>query len=948
VVVGIGGSAGGLHAFSTLLEHLAPDTGMAFVIVSHLDPGHPSLLTQLLASKTQMAVAEATDKVRIAPNRVYVTPPGTQITIDAGRLRLSPRAAGEQRHLPIDAFLESLAAAQGQRAIGVILSGAASDGARGLIAIKSAGGLAFAQEPASAEYPSMPARAIATGVVDFVLVPEKIAVELAAVAAHSYLGAPRPRAPLAASAAQEAGALGEIFELLRAALGVDFSAYKLSTIRRRVARRMALHHLTDVDAYVGYLRGHPAELQDLYHDILIMVTEFFRDPETFDVLRKRVIPAILSGKPEGAAVRVWVAGCASGEEAYSLAFTLLDVMAERGISRPLKIFATDISERDLERARRGLYPESIADTVSPKLLQRYFVEVEGGYQVGKMVREACVFARHDLTRDPPFARLDLLSCRNVLIYMGAALQRRVVPLLHYGLLPGGYLMLGRAESLGSRGALFEAVDAKHRIFTKKPGPSPQMAPFASAPPMLEGRLGGQAELSEGQAAVTGQGTDIAGQAERAVLADFVPPGVTVDSALKIVRFSGETAPFETSSEELQSTNEELQIRNSELWQANDDLGNLLTSITFPIIMVGRDLRVRHFTPGAERLLKVTKGDVGRPIGELALHADLPDLKELLREVIDTVTPIERDVRDAEGRFYSAQVRPYETADHRIDGAILTLIDIDEITRRFEAQLRIAVTLQENFVHALPEVAGLEFAAHSAPAHRLELVGGDFHDVFELTDGLVLATIGDVAGKGVAAAGLAETVRAAARALALVSPAPEWILTQLNRVLLREAEHSQLVTALLVTLDSATGELSMASAGHPAPVRLGEGHCAMIDPLYGPPLGAFETDYQVRSLGLAPGEALVLYTDGATEARRDGELFGEQRLIDTVCSATDNSPSALVARLHDAVTSFAGELQDDLQILALRRGSSDSLGAAASDDAAIIAVALAAEPSPSGD
>ena len=220
-----------------------------------------------------------------------------------------------------------------------------------------------------------------------------------------------------------------------------------------------------------------------------MVTEFFRDPETFAVLRERVIPDILAGKPEGAAVRVWVAGCASGEEAYSLALTLLDVMAERHINRPLKIFATDISERDLERARRGFYPQSIADAVGPEQLQRYFVEVEGGYRVGKTVREACVFARHDLTRDPPFPRLDLVSCRNVLIYMGAALQRRIVPLLHYGLLPGGYLMLGHAESLGSRGELFEAVDVKHRIFAKKAGPVPQIVPFAPAPPMLEERLG---------------------------------------------------------------------------------------------------------------------------------------------------------------------------------------------------------------------------------------------------------------------------------------------------------------------------------------------------------------------------------------------------------------------------------------------------------------------------
>jgi serine phosphatase RsbU (regulator of sigma subunit) len=377
------------------------------------------------------------------------------------------------------------------------------------------------------------------------------------------------------------------------------------------------------------------------------------------------------------------------------------------------------------------------------------------------------------------------------------------------------------------------------------------------------------------------------------------------------------------AEELQVIAEELQNSNSELWRANDDLSNLLTSISFPIIMVGRDLRIRRYSPAAEGALKVISGDVGRPISELTVHAELPDLAQLLREVIDTASPMERSVRDAEGRWYVAQVRPYETADHRIDGAILMLIDIDQITRRYEAQLRIAVTLQENFKHVLPEVAGLELAVVSVPAYRPELIGGDFHDVFELPNGLVLATIGDVAGKGVAAAGLTETVRAAARALALVSPEPEWILAGLNRLLLREAEHSQLVTALLIVLDAATGELVMASAAHPPAVHLGKDVCALIEPPYGPPLGAFETDYEARRLRLAPGEALVLYTDGATEARRDGELFGEQRLIHALCSATDRRPSALVKRLRDAVNSFSGELRDDMQILALRRGISDA-------------------------
>jgi hypothetical protein len=380
---------------------------------------------------------------------------------------------------------------------------------------------------------------------------------------------------------------------------------------------------------------------------------------------------------------------------------------------------------------------------------------------------------------------------------------------------------------------------------------------------------------------------------------------------------------EILAEELRSIAEELQRSNRELWQANDDLGNLLTSISFPIIMVGRDLRIRRFSPAAEGALKVMSGDVGRPISELTVHADLPDLAQLLREVIDTATPMERSVRDAEGRWYVAQVRPYETADKRIDGAILVLIDIDQITRSYEAQLKIAVTLQENFMHALPEVAGLELAVLSVPAYRPELIGGDFHDVFELPNGLVLAMIGDVAGKGIAAAGLTETVRAAARALALVSPEPDWILAGLNRLLLREAEHSQLVTALLMVLDAATGELVMASAAHPPAVYLGRDACDLVEPSYGPPLGAFETEYEARRFRLAPGEALVLYTDGATEARRHGELFGEQRLIGALCSATDRRPSALVKRLRDAVGSFAGELRDDLQILALRRGISDS-------------------------
>ncbi len=354
-VVGIGGSAGGLAAFAELLGSLPSDTGMAFVIVSHLDPGHPSLMTHLLVAKSSMLVTEAVDDARVVADHVYVLPPGSDMTISRGHLKLEARATAARRHLPIDVFLESLAAAQGETAIGVILTGAASDGTRGMAAIKAAGGLTFAQDPGSAEHPSMPASAIKAGAVDFILPLERIAPELATIAGQGYVNGGRDAA-FASSGEQEEAAFEEIFGLLRTACAVDFSAYKRPTIRRRVARRMLTNQLDDLRQYVSYLHEHPAELEALYGDILISVTEFFRDREMFEILRDRVLPAILRDKAEGSAVRLWVPGCASGEEAYSLAITVLETMAELGVSRPLKVFATDIGDRDLESARKAVYP----------------------------------------------------------------------------------------------------------------------------------------------------------------------------------------------------------------------------------------------------------------------------------------------------------------------------------------------------------------------------------------------------------------------------------------------------------------------------------------------------------------------------------------------------------------------------------------------------------------
>ncbi len=349
VVAGIGASAGGLEAVSTLLEQLPLDTGMAFVLVQHLDPHHPSLLTHLLSAKTAMTVTEVTDGARVVADHVYAIPPDADMEFAGGLLRLRPRHNEAGRHLPIDTFLRSLAAELGELSCGVILSGAASDGAQGMAAVKSAGGVTFAQEPGSADYPSMPAAAIAARVVDFVLPPREIAAELARLGADPRLAG---TAMLTGGAAEgdDDGLLKVVFALLHDAFGVDFSAYKLPTVRRRLARRVLLSRSVDLPDYVDRLRSDPAEVEALYRDILIMVTEFFRDPETFAALRELVLPDLLAQKADGDALRIWVAGCASGEEAYTLAITVLDAMAGQGRDLAVKIFATDTDEPDLQRA----------------------------------------------------------------------------------------------------------------------------------------------------------------------------------------------------------------------------------------------------------------------------------------------------------------------------------------------------------------------------------------------------------------------------------------------------------------------------------------------------------------------------------------------------------------------------------------------------------------------
>jgi two-component system CheB/CheR fusion protein len=560
-VVGIGASAGGLEAFKKLLEHLPVDTGMAFVLVQHLDPDHESALTEILARATKMPVREVTDKVELQANHVYVIPPDKQLTVKRGQLRLRSRepAAGAARS--IDGFLESLAQEQQERAIGVILSGTASDGTLGLEAIKAEGGVTFAQD-SSAKYDSMPRNAVAAGCVDFVLPPEGIARELARIAKHPHLArggltrAAQPRggespegvvgvvptggAHDAAGRRIEDGGLRKILLLLRNQRGVDFSLYKPSTTQRRIARRMVLSKCETLEAYAGFVRGNEKEQQALYADLLISVTSFFRNPEAFETLKKEVFAKLLQHRRPDEPVRIWVAGCSTGQEVYSIAMAYQEFCENRSRAPELQIFGSDLNEALLEKARLGLYPRSLVEELSPERRRRFFVEVEGGCRISKGLRERCVFARHNLLSDPPFSRLDLISCRNLLIYLEAHSQQKILPAFHYALKPNGFLFLGASESLGSSAELFEPVDKKTRIYCRKPGVAPRL-PLPVSRTRAEGAKSGAPEgkAIEGHA---GEANALR-EADRVIANRFAPPGVLVDSNLRIVQSRGETGNY---------------------------------------------------------------------------------------------------------------------------------------------------------------------------------------------------------------------------------------------------------------------------------------------------------------------------------------------------------------------------------------------------------------------
>lgn len=866
-IVAMGASAGGLEAFSELLSNLPNDTGMAFVLIQHLSPNQKSLLSEILSRKTQMPVVEVQNGMPVEPNHVYVIPPNTQMKISQGWLKLEPRQQIRGQAITVDTFFISLAEERGSKAIGVVLSGGDADGAQGLVTIKAAGGITFAQCGETAQVSSMPNTAIASGYVDFIMSPKEIAEELAKISLHPYLNQPN-LAKSVATLPEGTDTLSVIFSLLRAATGVDFNHYKQTTLKRRILRRMILYKLERLEDYVRYLQENPAEVSALYQDLLITITSFFRDPEAFEALKSQVFPIIAKDRTPDLPIRIWVAGCSTGEEAYSIAICLLEFLTEQEINPPIQIFATDINEVAIEKARSGIYKPSQTVEVSPERLQRFFVQVEGGYQISKPVRELCVFARQNLIKDPPFSRLDLISCRNVLIYLGASVQKKLLPIFHYGLNSPGFLMLGTSETIGEFSDLFALVDKKYKIYARK------MAPARLGIEMIPSNY--RVETINPQPIVSEEAwndIEINKEADRIVLNQYAPVGVVVNNNLEILQFRGQTSsylepapgrpsfnllkmakedlridlrtaihqakqrqepvskeglqvrdkekirlvrvdviPFKpataaeqyflvlfedlpafvtpglglvsdritnvtgdrsltseqgqptsneqelnqlrqelattkeylqsiieeqqatnqdlraaneeilSSNEELQSTNEELETakeeiqasneelntindelhrRNLESTQISNDLQNLLSSINIPILMLGGDLRIRRFTPAAQSIFNLISTDVGRPLSDINHNLNIPDLEQQIIEVINNLNLKVQEVQDQEGHWYDLRIRPYRTIDHKIDGAVVVLVDIDALKRSAE-QLKASRDYAEAIVDTVRE------------------------------------------------------------------------------------------------------------------------------------------------------------------------------------------------------------------------------------------------------
>jgi two-component system CheB/CheR fusion protein len=827
-VVGIGASAGGLEALRELFDALPASTGMAYVVILHLSPEYKSQLAAILSKNTSMQVIEASNNLHMNPNHVYVIPPNAGISISEGSITLEAIKHLNGPPLPIDGFLKSLAEHRRNTAIGVLLSGTGSDGTKGLQKIKAEGGYTFAQRPETAKFSEMPSSAIAQDVVDYVLTIGEIAAKLAEIS--KKLGALKLTSVEQPEVFDEDSS-SKIMSALKARTGIDFNHYKKSTINRRIRRRMILKNATTIEDYATLIKENPQEADALYDDILINVTSFFRDPETYEALSKEVWPKIIRDQPSSEALRFWVPGCSSGEEVYSIAISLLEYLGDK--TREFVIFGTDIDEQAIKKARQALYLDDIKQQLSPERLSRFFVKLpDKGYQIRKDIRDKCIFARHNVLTDAPFVNVALVSCRNLMIYLDNYLQDRIIPTFHYSLVKDGVLLLGKSESLGKYGDLFNVVDRTNKIYSKRQADvggiysSLVFQPTEFKSETTESKLG----RSDYARLLSSMHREV----DRIVESSYAPAGVVVNEELEVIEFRGNTddylghssgaaslnlvkmargslsfelrlsvdkaklsrqsvrvqgvyildgvkdqkidfevVPFSVPShdanfyliifkprtrkdveeveaqakiepdnnaeleqlrrglaetrshmqsymeeqegvkeelrsaneelrasyeelqsmnEELQSSREEIQASNEELRTVNDELANknsevnslysdlinIVNSTKIPLVMVDNDLKIRRITPMIEKVMKVLPSDVGRPIADLKLNIDIPNLEKLIRESLKDLRAINMDLRSSAGVWYSMRIEPYWTIDNRIDGAVIAFVDVNEL------------------------------------------------------------------------------------------------------------------------------------------------------------------------------------------------------------------------------------------------------------------------------
>ena len=535
IIVGIGASAGGVEAFIKLIRELSVSSGLAYVLIQHLDPTHKSHLIEILSRETKIPIVEVTEGMAIEKDKIFIIPSADDIILHNNKFKLSARSSHPGLHLPIDGFFKSIASNYRDHSVGIVLSGTGADGSEGLKYIKNAAGITFVQDPKTCKFDGMPLNAIATQDIDFILPPESIAQELERIGVNPLLfdNEESTSEKLLPSFRN----IEKIFKSMHAFSGIDFSGYKPSTIKRRISRRMLINKIDDLNKYVELLKTDHYELEALFNDLLITVTGFFRDPKFFEALKNSVFPEITSDDRDDQLIRIWVPGCSSGEEVYSIAIALIEFLEPLKKRFSIQIFATDISDNIIDKARLGIFPATIEDKVSPERIRKFFIKVNGGYQIIKQIREICVFAKQDVSHDPPFSRIDFISCRNLLIYLNPVIQKKVINTFHYSLKPKGYLLLGSSETIGSYADLFTLIDRQYKIYLRKQTFKKLHMSF-SVPENQSEKNG--FKKPEGLPVTE---FDIQKEADKIILNTYAPAGVVVDEKMNIIQFRGYTGKY---------------------------------------------------------------------------------------------------------------------------------------------------------------------------------------------------------------------------------------------------------------------------------------------------------------------------------------------------------------------------------------------------------------------